>query len=131
MWLRFIYDAVPEQYNPKFTCAQHILLMDSFLNLGEYNAGYIQILLTTVKSSTQVVLSKLGPINQLDHPHFRAQTDMVKHYLCLQLLKALGADSRDYGKGCYISDTLEVFGQSQHTESVDSLMNKSTSFTVI
>jgi len=34
-----IYDAVPEQKNPKFTL---ISLTYSFLNLGMYNAGYIK-----------------------------------------------------------------------------------------
>lgn len=44
-WLQFIYDAVPDQYSPKVRlCAAHFT-KDSFLNLGEYNAGYTQRLL--------------------------------------------------------------------------------------
>ncbi|XP_067259791.1 piggyBac transposable element-derived protein 4-like isoform X1 [Chanodichthys erythropterus] len=44
-WLQFIYNAVPDQYSPKVRlCAAHFT-KDSFLNLGEYNAGYTQRLL--------------------------------------------------------------------------------------
>lgn len=65
------------------------------------------------------------PINRL-HLHFQnptwAQTDMVKPMRILltfyiNALEALEAEACDYGKRHYISNTLEVSGQSQRTGS--------------
>jgi len=44
-WLQFIYNAVPQRYNPKVRLCSAHFTKDSFLNLGEYNAGYTQRLL--------------------------------------------------------------------------------------
>ncbi|XP_058606125.1 uncharacterized protein LOC131523619 isoform X2 [Onychostoma macrolepis] len=45
LWLSFIYNTVPEQYNANIrVCAAHFT-EDSFLNLGEYKAGCTQRLL--------------------------------------------------------------------------------------
>ncbi|XP_043119678.1 uncharacterized protein LOC122362317 [Puntigrus tetrazona] len=45
LWLSFIYNAVPDEYNTNIrVCAAHFV-EDSFLNLGEYKAGCTQRLL--------------------------------------------------------------------------------------
>ncbi len=45
LWLNFIYNTVPDQYNTNIrVCAAHFT-EDCFLNLGEYKAGCTQRLL--------------------------------------------------------------------------------------
>lgn len=70
------------------------------------------------------MLAILVPIYLFD-PHFqnftRAQTDkliLTTLTVFTIALETLQAEARDYGKGRYISDTLEVLGLSQCTGSV-------------
>ncbi|XP_057187839.1 piggyBac transposable element-derived protein 4-like [Triplophysa rosa] len=70
-WLHFIFNTVPERYNPTTSLCPKHFTKDSFQNLGAYNAGYSQKLL--LKDGAVPTLSGHSDVCEAEPLHTNVQ----------------------------------------------------------